>query len=146
MRREFTLFRINGRPLILEIYPIKVPKWFEITFWILASLIWLLLSFGCTTTVTPTQVHTSTIAFDGNVQNGGVFGRAPDGSIIVSQSAVDKYNALLTLYGAKLVPAKDQNAGVTTGPVVNGVTIYFMTAQAFVDFGVMNGWQKEGRK
>ena len=107
---------------------------------------------GCTTTVTPVQVHSDKPSFDANgqrtsgfygfytnvlvlngVTNSTVFG-------IVSQETREKYNSLISKYGSKLTPPIRQDFGI-----IDNKTNCFISFPAITDFATMNRWLKSGK-
>lgn len=87
---------------------------------------------GCT--VSPDQVHARVASFDGGAQNSGVIAALPGGQFSVTAHWRDRFNALVTVYGANFVPHITADFGITAA--ANGT--YIATAQAVADFGKMN--------
>jgi hypothetical protein len=67
-------------------------------------------SGGCGTT--PTTTHASTASYDGNEQNSGVVRVMPNGSLEVTEGARTRYNALIRIYGDRLLPAIQEDFGL----------------------------------
>lgn len=95
---------------------------------------------GCTGTVTPVKVAPNTASFDGNSQNSGVLERLPSGSYSVTAHWVDRYNAMVPVYGRTFTPPLQAMAGIT--PATNGT--FIATSETVANFGQMNLKRKSG--
>lgn len=107
----------------------------------LSSLLAVVLLAGCVNTITPTHVQSSAYSWDGTNQNSGVLAMSNHCAIVTSH-AVDRYNALMTLYGKAWAPPVKPWDGVTATPT-NGV--YILDAQHTFYFSTANRWKKEGK-
>lgn len=87
---------------------------------------------GCT--VTPDRVRATVPSFDGGAHNSGVIASLPNGQFSVTAHWRDRFNALVTVYGANFLPHITADFGITAA--ANGT--YIATAQAVADFGKMN--------
>lgn len=102
---------------------------------------------GCTTTVIPDHVKPAAASFDGNAQDSGVVVQLQDGSALVSVHWVERYNAMVTQYGACFQPplkpldAAQQAAVIAVGDASRPACA--VTAQVLTDFLTMNRWRKE---
>lgn len=81
---------------------------------------------ACTTTIRPKPVTSTAIDFDGNYQDAGILGKAPDGSVIVTEFARERYNRLLEVYGEWFIPVRRKDKGVTPAAIspTRGQTYY----------------------
>jgi len=76
--------------------------------WIKYGLICLLpLLLSSCFTPTPVPKAPKTATFDGNNYNSGIIAKAGDGSLIITQSARDRYNAFVERYGKSIGIQKD---------------------------------------
>jgi hypothetical protein len=105
-----------------------------------AVLAVILFATSCSTTVTPKHVHASQASFDGNVQNSGFLCFNPDGSGTITPHARDRYNALVEIYGKRLLPPVQVDEGITPAG-----TNYVIDAQHLNYFKRMNRWKKENK-
>lgn len=94
------------------------PTWFKVLFFavFVTIVLWGLcvLNTGCT--VTPAAVDAKAPSFDGNSQDSGFKGWAPDGSGILSPAAHARYVALVHAYGAAFTPALAPETGCRAQP------------------------------
>ena len=109
-------------------------------YWVLALLFLalILLSAGCTTTITPKVVTDSHASFDGNQANSGFIAFTADGSGLITPHARERYNSLIDRYGSRFVPPLGRNAGVRPDPSGN----FIIDAEHLVKFATMNRWSK----
>lgn len=113
----------------------------------LAGFVLTLLAFaffaGCTT-VTPDAPVDKVASWDGNIQNSGYVGRTPDGSVIISANARERYNALIEQYGNRFLPPLAKDAGLDRAEIA-GTNVYVIDAQHFIDFADMARWDRASR-
>ena len=103
------------------------------------NLIWLFLCIfmvGCIsfTNPSPSIVVPDEPSFDGNNQNSGVLYQISTGGFIITQSAKDRYDALVKIYGKKFTPELIETTGVTS--------VYIITDEVYENFAKMIIWQK----
>jgi len=103
----------------------------------IALTISLVVTSGCTSTVTPRTVLSSQASWDGTNQNSGFIGFEGSAGIITPH-ARDRYNALLEIYGKKFNPPVTFDYGVW--PYAGGN--YIISPQALTYFTQMNRWRK----
>lgn len=91
---------------------------------------------GCNSITNPTPdiVKPQEISFDGNVQNSGVLYQITSGGFIITESAKERYNALIDKYGNKCTPVLQKDFGLTP--------VYIITDEGFENFAKMVLWQK----
>jgi hypothetical protein len=99
---------------------------------------------GCTTTVTKAPITSSQPSWDGTNQNSGIIDLDQTGALLITQHALDRYNAMILVYGNRFVPPVQVNDGVTPSPMMPGV--YRMDEQHARYFNDMNLWRKAGSK
>lgn len=97
---------------------------------------------GCTGTVTPKIVVSKTASWDGTNQNSGFIAWAPDGQGIITPHARDRYNALVSVYGASFKPALNKDDGIKQ----TSTNTFVITQQALKNFGTMNEYRKSGKE
>lgn len=115
-----------------------------------------LLIVGCSGTVTPKPIRDAMPSWDGTNQNSGLQGWTVDGRIVVSSHWLERYNALIDVYGSRFTPSIKRDAGVAIAP--DGLTLwkkgnqvgvtrgdYFVDPQHWVYMVTMNRWRKEGK-
>lgn len=111
-----------------------------VLFAIIAACI--LLAAGCGT-VTPNLVESPAASYDGGIRNSGLVGFQTNGAVVytvVTPHWRDRYNAMITDYGARFRPPITAGYGVTDG------TNILATPEAVVKFTTMNRWRKtEGK-
>lgn len=105
---------------------------------------------GCIgSTVTPDAVVSEQASFDGAQQNSGIL-CVRDGAFVVTEHFVERYNALIAIYGDSkdsltrlpyFVPALKRGHGVSQ----DEAGAWVMSAQAMSHFLKMNAWRKAGR-
>ncbi len=100
----------------------------------------ILLISGCT--VVPKAAVDKVPSFDGNEQNSGFIGYAPDGQGILTFHKFQEYNGLISNYGDKFTPPIQTNDGITP----TGTNTFLIDKEHLVDFGMMNRWKKNGVK
>lgn len=105
---------------------------------VLACVFLAVMLSGCSTTVTPQQVHASQASFDGNVQNSGFICFNQDGSGTITPHARDRYNALIGVFCKKFSPELRVDDGVTLAG-----TNYIIDAQHLNYFKQMNRWRRD---
>jgi hypothetical protein len=98
---------------------------------------------ACTSTVIPKPVVDNVPSFDGNSQTSGVLSNAPNGSLIISESARARYNAMVEQYGNRFIPPLVKDAGVQPWTVPGQYTI---DKEHDADARTMNRWRKSGVK
>jgi hypothetical protein len=87
--------------------------------------------------------HGHTPAYDGNVQNSGIIAKSDKG-FIVTKGFVDRYNALIEIYGNgvkgyPMTPPLKQNDGI-----MFLVEHYIIDSEHMVKFLDMNAWRRNG--
>lgn len=98
-----------------------------------------LLTSGCLT-VTPDPVKPPThISWDAGEANGGVIALTQKGAEITPR-ALERYEALIDIYGKHFVPSLKTGHGVTKTKV--GI---FLDNDALEKFIVMNQWRRMGK-
>ena len=103
----------------------------------IALTISIIVTSGCTSTVTPRTVLSSQASWDGTNQNSGFIGFEGSAGIITPH-ARDRYNALIEIYGKKFNPPITSDYGVW--PYTGGN--YIISPQALTYFTQMNRWRK----
>lgn len=111
-------------------------------FYAIAMAVALAVCCPACTTVIPQTVTSSQASFDGQEQNSGFVGYAPDGRMIVTEYWRDRYNALIEHYAGRMTVPPKPDFGLT--PMPNGQ--WLVTNQAQVNFLTMNQWRKQGAK
>jgi hypothetical protein len=89
-------------------------------------------------TTAPKPVVSHQASFDGNVANSGIVAFKPEG-FVVTKHWIERYDGLLTKYGARLTPIIF--TGDRVGVVAQGDN-FLVTAQVLVRFTRMNAWRK----
>lgn len=98
---------------------------------------------GCVHTVTPVHVVSTGASFDNGERNSGFLGWTTNNSVtyaIISEHAKDRYNALIEIYGGRIIPPIKKDYGVT-----DNKTNCFITLEALSNFSKMNRWRKNGQ-
>lgn len=127
---------------------------------ILLSSLALLLIVGCTTTVTPVDIHANVPSLDGNDPNSGLVELLPDHSAVLTMGADSRYQGLCIQYGKKFTPPlTGAESVIFTNNVftnIDGKVItlnpfepghyWHIDAEHLAKFGQMNRWKKEGVK
>lgn len=116
----------------------EVPRWRMAVFCAAAAVI----ICGCARTVAPRPVADQTASWDGNEQNSGFIGYAPDGSGIITSHAQARYNALVVLFGSRFVPPLRPGDGLKA----TGTNTWMIDAQHLEYFTRMNRWHKSGER
>lgn len=94
---------------------------------------------GCT--VVPKAVVAQQASYgDDGQQTSGFLGFV-DGGGIIDRGALDRYNALIDVYGKEWLPAMKRDHGVTPRG-----SNYFISNDALERFIVMSDWRRMGRK
>src|SRR5688572_15515756 len=105
-------------------------------------IVLLLLAFtlttACTTTVVPKRIHSPVASFDGRTQNSGVIEKTDRGTVIVTQAWIERYNAMIEVYGGYFYPPLKMNDGAFRQADGN----WEVDSAAFVHFLGMNRWRK----
>ena len=102
----------------------------------------IVLSTGCTSTITPRPVKPTQAAFSGNVQNGGIISLDPAGAgYVVTEDFRARYNALVAIYGKDILPPLKTDSGIT--PRADGTCV--IDKQHLVDEILMADWHRMGR-
>ena len=122
--------------------------------WIVLGLVAtfaLILFSGCST-VTPKAVQSSQASYSGNEKNSGVWAYSKATGAIVDQNWVDRYNALVKLWGSRFHPALKQGDGVR-GPLEDLANLvyppgsyYQVDNQHFEKKAMMEAWVRKGEK
>jgi hypothetical protein len=97
---------------------------------------------GCTSTVAPKLAGETQASWDGTNQNSGIIGLTVDHQAIITLHASDRYNGLITIYGARFNPRLVPDAGLTR--VGNGGTC-IMDAQHLAYFATMQRWARQAK-
>ena len=113
-----------------------------------------LLLVSCAT-ITPNKVEDNTASFDSSTPvnydnlNSGIIGFTADGSGILTNFGVQRYNSLIRDYKIRFKNAKGvelkENDGITETLDKNGNLLYNMDQQHLVYFGILNSWKKDGK-
>jgi hypothetical protein len=74
----------------------------------------------------------------------GYLATLPDGSGIVTDTAVARYNALTELYGPEFTPPLKPGDGISAYRDVHGNELHRMTAAAVLAYAKMKRWHKNG--
>jgi len=102
-----------------------------------------LVGVGCTSTVVPKPISSKAASWDGNEQNSGLIGKdSQAGYFLVSEHWRERYNGLVTLYGAYYLPPLKVDEGITK-TATNGV--YRVDGQRVGKYIQMGWWLKEGK-
>lgn len=104
------------------------------------------LCFVACSTIRPGHVKDRVASFDGAAQTSGMIGFDRDGSAIITGHSRDRYNMLVSLYGATFVVPLKQDAGITLVGLTNNMQFYKIDAEHLVKFAEMNALWKESRK
>lgn len=104
------------------------------------ACLWMSITAGCNSTVTPDSVSARHASFDGQAQNSGILKLVPGGAVITPR-ARDRYNGLVVVYGGEFTPALRPDHGVTER--IDGD--YDITTEGLQKFIVMNQWKRMGR-
>ncbi len=102
--------------------------------------------------VRPTPQQDQQASFDGDAQDSGLI-EMSNGTALVSAHFVERYNAMVGVYGAEpeFMPALKQDEGVMPAPPAHSARhptrgpLFLMTSRALVNFIKMNQWRKMGR-
>jgi len=106
---------------------------------LLFSVLW----FGCSSTVTPAAVNAQQASFDQGGQNSGLISMLPgNAGAIITPHARDRYNELLGIYGSEFLPALKPDDGIS--PRLDGN--YDITAAALENFILVAAWHRMGRE
>ncbi len=92
-------------------------------------------------TIVPPRVEDSQISWDGNEQNGGLIDYVEGKGFEITKKALIRYQALVFIYGANMVPPVKSDDGVT----IEGERI-FLSSEAMVNFMTLNKKFKNGGK
>lgn len=106
-----------------------------------------------TKTVIPEVVQDTKPSFDGNKQDSGLISVSDSGAI-VTQRFVDRYDAMIGVYGDEpdFLPPLKPGQGVSEAPKEeqkknsNRGQVYLMSREALVHFIKMNQWRKMGKE
>lgn len=126
--------------------------------WLLAGCIALAIVglLGCTSTITPRNVHDPVPSWDGTNQHSGIIAILDDGRFLVTPYFRDRYHAMLKIYargkdsaGRPLfaVPPKPDDglhAGIMLHDDGSTEPAWVMTPQVMSNFARMNRWRKKG--
>jgi hypothetical protein len=96
---------------------------------------------GCATTVVPVAVESHQASYDQGAQNSGVISLLPTGALL-TEHAVDRYNALVAIYGREFLPVITRDYGITR----NSDATFEITNEALQKFILMNTWHRMGRE
>lgn len=112
-----------------------------------------LLIAGCAT-VTPDKVKDETASFDSTTPvnydnlNSGIIGFTEDGSGIITNYGIQRYNALIRDYKVRFKTVKGielkENDGVSEYVDSHKNVLSKIDSQHFVYFGILNSWRKDG--
>ena len=95
---------------------------------------------GCT--VIPKSVVDKVPSFDGNEQNSGFIGYAPDGQGILTFHKFEEYNDLIASYGYKFTPPIQTSDGITP----TSTNTFLIDKEHLSDFAMMLHWKRSGVK
>ncbi len=91
-------------------------------------------------TIITERIVDSQPSWDNNVQNSGILGTV-EGGFQITQSALDRYNALIAIYGPSSVPNAVKDYGISyRGDMI------VISPEALVYWMVINGQHKNGIK
>lgn len=108
-------------------------KWFSL--FLLAAV---LIINACT--IRPGIVRPRSASYDGTNLNSGVkIQPTKGGPILISNTARQRYNALVRLYGTRFLVPLAEDAGLTPGAAEGE---WWMSPQAFVDWATMAHWHR----
>ena len=97
---------------------------------------------ACTAcTVTPDRVAPAAASYDDGEANSGIIGLEKTGAVVTAR-LVDRYRALLDVYGKAFLPRVDSRAGVTKRPDGS----YFITNEVLERMILLTEWRRMGRK
>lgn len=134
------------------------PFWRWVAAFVLAILLIWLGGFllGCTGTVVPKPVTSSSVAYEGNEQNAGVLKVWPGKGALLTERKKTEYDALVGLYGHgtkghQLIPPVKKGEGLTMlrgrdegFPLYDRV--WHIDAEALTNFLLFKDWQRAGRE
>ena len=112
-----------------------------------------LLLVSCAT-ITPNKVEDNTASFDSSTPvnydnlNSGIIGFTADGSGILTNFGVQRYNSLIRDYKIRFKNAKGvelkENDGISEYIDQHKNVLSKIDPQHFIYFGVLNSWRKDG--
>jgi hypothetical protein len=109
--------------------------------------------FGCVSTIAPSENLPTQTSFVGNDQHAGFLGWSDDGGIAINDAKRSEYNALIDLYGVRVVPPLKHDDGVVAitawtdsqGKPHTG-NAWSLDKEHVVKFALMKSWQHRGDK
>lgn len=112
----------------------KTPKIFLVALLVAIALC------GCTKslTIAPAPIATTQASWDGNKQTSGIIA-ANENGFLVTPHFIDRYQALLAHYGARLIPVTRPDDTIGVSPEAGNFRI---TAQVLMRFNRMNAMRK----
>lgn len=116
------------------------PQRWRAGIYALCVLFCALLFVACTHTVAPRLAVSSQASFDQGGQNSGIIGIAGNDGFFVTQHFIDRYNALIGLYGAKFGPPLTPNQGI----FLTSTNTAIICNSAMEHFAAMNRWKRQG--
>jgi hypothetical protein len=107
------------------------------------ALVFMLAVAGCT--IRPAIVRPRLPSYDGtNLTSGVKIQPIKGGSILISKTARDRYNALVRLYGTRFLVPLNEDAGLTPSATAEGE--WWMTPEAFEHWATMAHWRRSPKK
>lgn len=101
----------------------------------------LVLTAGCSSTVTPKVVTDPGPSWDVGERNSGFLAFDSRGWGVITPHARDRYNALVVLYGGVYKPPVRVDDGIEA----TGTNTYLIDPEHLVKFATMNRWFKSGK-
>lgn len=99
-------------------------------------------------TIRPIAVIDVAPSYDGNIQDSGIISVANNG-VTVTQRVIDRYVALVAIYGDEFTPSLDPQLGfekiINDSPSNRG-QLYLMEKRTLVCFIKMNQWKKMAKE
>lgn len=112
---------------------------------LLSSIIVIGLIAGCTTVITQ-QPESPSASFDNGVRNSGFVGWTNYNNVdcgIITSNAVNRYNALIAIYGKRFFPPLTPNTGICTNCIPDLILIQSQDLEHFIR---MNRWRLKEAK
>ena len=97
----------------------------------------LMLLAGCTTA--PRIVEASGASLDGGVANSGILQALPNRCYLVTPLFAERYAALVTLYGAKLIPPMDAPRWMTA----TATNTFVITSDGIAAFAELDFYRRQ---
>lgn len=109
---------------------------------LIGLMMWIFVACGGGCTIAPRQIVYAKPSFDeNNVANSGMLGMAAGGSEIIRASVRSNYNALITIYGTRYLPALRADDGITA--YTNGT--YLMDRTHLTGYLEMCVWKRNNK-